>query len=1315
MVIEGEVLNDFPRFVDILIAKFAAGGAINLVLKMEGNIIIKNLDLELKIDAMMRDFLEPPMLDRTDFASWQQRIRLYCQGKENGATNILLQGLPKDIYSLINHYTDAKDIWDNVKMLLEGSELTKEDRESQLMQLNSKFVNNMLPEWGRVVTAVKLNRGLRDSNYDQLYVNLKQHEGRQNKGEGNNTRGVGTAGYRGAQNRVEYANPGQARQIKCYNCNGIGHLARNCTQPKRPQNSEYFKDKMLLMQAQENGVSLDEEQLLFIAGGQDNVVDKDVDEQLVQDLALDVDNVFQADDCDAFDSNVDEASTAQTLFMANLSLADPIYDKANPSYDSDVLSEVHDHDHYQDAVCEHHEYVKDNAVQVVQSDVSAVPNDAYMMILNDMHEPPAQQVYVTTQTKVLDKSLNAELVTYKEQFEMYERRVRFELTEREQKIDEQLRIVITDRNIKEANLKKELHSVKMQLASTINHNKSLALTTEIKEMKTIFDELKADVDQNDVNRKCDEIKQKNLLIANDTLIANCLSKEVFYIATNSELNVSRFSKMHDAHTVVQARCLELETELSKLKDKIQKDDHDVMVKHFSNLEVQYLNLRLKYQHLKEDIGNNNSLPAQDGPDFDSVFEIKKLNASIQGKDNAIRKLRTQISQLQETHSVTPKVFAPGMYAIDVEPIPLRIRNNMEVHLDYLKHLKESVATLREIVEEAKVERPLDRSVASACLYTKHSQELLEYVIVTYSCIDASGSNPRSNTKKNKISPAKSVNKKAVEDHSRTNKSYLQNLNCVDSSISSKRTVINSNSDYVCQTCNKCLISTNHDMCVIKHLNSVNALSSAKSVVRKVKQVWKPKHVKQVWKATGTMLITVGYQWKPTRRIFTLREQCPLTSFTHPKVVPDKQQENVSTSKSVIIENSSHTSQKPLTRQFCDSDLEVAFRKHSCYVRDSDGVELIKGSRGSNLYTILVKDMMKSSPICLLSKASKTKSWLWHHRLNHLNFGTINDLARKDLVRGLPRLKFEKAHLCSAVGIFHQKSIPRTPQQNGVVERRNCTLVEAARIMLIFSKASMFLSAEAIATACYTQNCSLIYTRHNKTLYELVHNKKPDFTFFRIFGALCYPTNDSEDLGKLQPTADIGIFVGYAPSRNGPAPTFLTPGQISSGLVPNLTGLSCSNSFSSCQLSGTPSSTAIDQDAPSPSHSLSSLALQSQCLHQGVAAESTLMDENPFVPVDNDPFINIFALEPTSAASSSVDASSANSTYVTQTLHHLKKWSKDHPIDNVISNPSRPVFTRKQLATDALWCLYNSVLSKVEPKNFKSAITKDCKFQAMQDE
>ncbi|GKE08600.1 putative ribonuclease H-like domain-containing protein, partial [Tanacetum coccineum] len=337
-----------------------------------------------------------------------------------------------------------------------------------------------------------------------------------------------------------------------------------------------------------------------------------------------------------------------------------------------------------------------------------------------------------------------------------------------------------------------------------------------------------------------------------------------------------------------------------------------------------------------------------------------------------------------------------------------------------------------------------------------------------------------------------------------------------------------------------------------------------------------------------------------------------------------------------------------------------------------------------------------------------------------------------------------------VRIFHQKTVPRTPLQNGVVERRNRTLVETARTMMIFSKALMFLWAEVVATACYTQNRSLIHTLQNKTPYELVHDKKPDLTFFHVFGALCYPTNDSDDLGKLQPTADIGIFVGYAPSRKGtrPTPSFLTLGQIISGLVPNpvhtapyvppinkelkilfqtmfneylepthverpvFSAPAVSVSVTSA---GKPSSTTIDQDAPTPSHSSLSLALQSPSLHQGVEAEFTLMEDNHFPLVDNDPFVNVFALEPSSEASSSGDFSSAESPYVTQTLHYLRKWSKDHPLDNIIGNPSRPVSTRKQLATDALWCLYNSVLSKVEPKNFKSAITEDCWFQAMQDE
>ncbi|GKE98962.1 retrovirus-related pol polyprotein from transposon TNT 1-94, partial [Tanacetum coccineum] len=119
-----------------------------------------------------------------------------------------------------------------------------------------------------------------------------------------------------------------------------------------------------------------------------------------------------------------------------------------------------------------------------------------------------------------------------------------------------------------------------------------------------------------------------------------------------------------------------------------------------------------------------------------------------------------------------------------------------------------------------------------------------------------------------------------------------------------------------------------------------------------------------------------------------------------------------------------------------------------------------------------------------------------------------------------------------LGIVHKTSIARIPQQNGVVERRNRTLVEATRTMLIFSKALEFLWAEAIATACFTQNRSIVHTRHNKTPYELIRGRNPNVQYFDVFGSLCYPINDRDDLGKMKLKVDIGIFVGYSESSRG---------------------------------------------------------------------------------------------------------------------------------------------------------------------------------------
>ncbi|GJW96707.1 retrovirus-related pol polyprotein from transposon TNT 1-94 [Tanacetum coccineum] len=553
----------------------------------------------------------PPMLDRTDYESWSQRIRLYCRGKKNGlqilqsidqgpfelgttrntlgttpeggvllgperprtyedlsdtekkrydadvrATNIVLQGLPKDIYKLINHNIEAKAIWDNVKMLLAGSELTKEDRESQLydeferfkmlpgenineyyvrfhklvndmrnirmtmpnIQLNSKFVNNMSPEWDRFVTAVKLNKGLKETNHEQLYAYLKQHEkhaaqdrliieritpatndqlafvstvqphaqsshvqshqypssstnpqslqypqfpetsqidsGYTQTDEildnltkqmallaqsfratlpqtnnqlrtSSNTRNQATIqdGNRGAQNRAGNANAGQGKSVKSYNCNGIGHIARNCTQPKRPQNSDYFKDKMLLMQAQENGIVLDEEELLFLAGEQVN-------------------------ECDAFDLDVDDEPTAQSIFMANLSLAEPANPQAGPS-NASILSEVHilenaiDHSvTNQDKHEIHNEVQQANVIDSTSVDMgnsNVIPYEQYLSVDNISVVPSCassalNDVCVSSDNVafVPHDPIATELKIYKEQVTIYEQCAKFELTEREQ-------------------------------------------------------------------------------------------------------------------------------------------------------------------------------------------------------------------------------------------------------------------------------------------------------------------------------------------------------------------------------------------------------------------------------------------------------------------------------------------------------------------------------------------------------------------------------------------------------------------------------------------------------------------------------------------------------------------------------------------------------------------------------------------------------------------------------------------------------------------------------------------------------------------
>nr|GEV25698.1 retrovirus-related Pol polyprotein from transposon TNT 1-94 [Tanacetum cinerariifolium] len=433
--------------------------------------------------------------------------------------------------------------------------------------------------------------------------------------------------------------------------------------------------------------------------------------------------------------------------------------------------------------------------------------------------------------------------------------------------------------------------------------------------------------------------------------------------------------------------------------------------------------------------------------------------------------------------------------------------------------------------------------------------------------------PRSNTKNDRVPSAfksSCIKNKGVEVEEHHRNLLLSKNKKHMSSVCNNVKFATENVKVVYAMCRQCLISVNHDV-VQLCLWCVDS-DCSKHMTENLKLL-----INFVWKILGTVR-------------FGNDHVAAILGFD------DIQWGNILITRVYFVEGLGHNLFS--VGQFCDSDLEVAFRRNACFFRNLEGVDLLKGDRLTNLYTINLHDMASASPIFLMACASSTKSWLWHQRLSHLNFDTISDLAKHDLISGLPKFKYHKEHLCSSCeqgkskrASHPPKPVPNSRQrlhllhmdlcgpmriasingkryvlvivddysrytwvhflrskdeapeviktflkrisillQSPVIiirtdndtEFKNQTLVEAARTMLIFFCAPFFLWAEAIATACFTQNRIIIHRRFNKTPYELINGRKPDILFLYVFGALCYPKNDREDIGKLGAKGDIGF-------------------------------------------------------------------------------------------------------------------------------------------------------------------------------------------------
>nr|GEY99306.1 hypothetical protein [Tanacetum cinerariifolium] len=401
-------------------------------------------------------------------------------------------------------------------------------------------------------------------------------------------------------------------------------------------------------------------------------------------------------------------------------------------------------------------------------------------------------------------------------------------------------------------------------------------------------------------------------------------------------------------------------------------------------------------------------------------------------------------------------------------------------------------------------------------------------------------------------------------------------------------------------------------------------------------------------------------------------------------------------------------------QFCDADLEVAFRKSTCYIRDLKGNDLLTGSRGTNLYSITLQDTTSPNTICLIAKATLSQAWLWHRRLSHLNFDTINLLSKNDIVVGLPKLKFIKDHLCSSCELgkakrksFHNKTTSSSKRRLQLLHMDLCSPMRVASIngkryvLVIVDDYSRYTWTDFLRGTEFLNKTLNAVFKEERIEHQTSTTRTPEQNGvverwnhtlrWQKLGQIEGKGGSVHSGGVLYPAKGISGLQQENKNDNADVPSQQELNILFGPLYDEFFNVG-SNPSTNIQSTSTPST------------------------HTNVHAEENNNDQaEEGEQLQDDEFTNPFcASTHKQAESSSHNIGNTNVPTINQQQVSEYRWTKDHSLEQVRRNPSRPVQTRRQLATDPEMCMFALTVSTAKPNNIKEAMADSAWIEAMEE-